>query len=360
MATLIVPEHPSSIEDAESIKKACQGWGRDKAAIISILGHRNAFQRKLIRLAYEEIYREDLTELLKSEVPAHFETALSHWILDPADRDAVLANEALKKAIPRYRVIVELACIRSSDELLAVKRAYQIRFRHSLEEDVASHTDGNMRRLLVAMVSPYRYDGDEIDEELAYSEASILKNEMREKSSSPEEMIRILCTRRRAHAAQLIAGHEETIRILCTRSRSQLIATFNHYQDTVGSSITKRLRGHPADEFLASLRIATRCIKNPLKYFAKVLHSAINQPRADEDTLSRVIVTRAEKDLKKIKELYLKRNKVSLEDAIAKDTSRDLKEFLLEILGSESTVYSMGNTTAKRATSTANRVSSDE
>lgn len=53
----------------------------------------------------------------------------------------------------------------------------------------------------------------------------------------------------------------------------------------------------------------------------------------DEDAMSRVIVTRAEKDLKKITELYLKRNNVSLDQAIAKETSGDYKAFLLALLG---------------------------
>lgn len=53
----------------------------------------------------------------------------------------------------------------------------------------------------------------------------------------------------------------------------------------------------------------------------------------DEDTLSRVIITRAEKDLKDIEELYFKRNSVTLDDALAWHTSGDYKAFLLALLG---------------------------
>ena len=51
--------------------------------------------------------------------------------------------------------------------------------------------------------------------------------------------------------------------------------------------------------------------------------------------MTRVIVSRAEKDLKHIKEVYYKKNSVSLEDAVAKETSGDYKEFLLTLLGKE-------------------------
>ena len=46
-----------------------------------------------------------------------------------------------------------------------------------------------------------------------------------------------------------------------------------------------------------------------------------------------MIVTRAEKDLKDIMEVYYKKNSVSLEQAVAQDTSGDYETFLLTLLG---------------------------
>ena len=55
----------------------------------------------------------------------------------------------------------------------------------------------------------------------------------------------------------------------------------------------------------------------------------------DEEALNRVIVTRAEKDLKDIAEIYYKRNSVHLEHAVAKETSGDYRRFLLTLMGKE-------------------------
>ncbi|CAA7039851.1 unnamed protein product [Microthlaspi erraticum] len=311
MATIVSPPHFSPVEDAENIKKACQGWGTDEKGIISILGHRNLFQRKLIRQAYHEIYHEDLTHQLKSELSGDFERAICLWVLDPPERDAHLANVALQKTVPDYKVLVEIACMRSPEDLLASRRAYRSLYKRSLEEDLASRTNGDIRRLLVAMVSAYKYDGEEIDETLAQSEAEILHDEILGKA----------------------IDHEETIRVLSTRSSVQLSAIFNRYKDLYGRSITKDLLNHPTSEYLSALRAAIRCIKNPNRYYAKVLRNAINSVGTDEDALSRVMVTKAEKDLKQIAELYLKRNDVSLDQAVAKETSGDYKAFLLALLG---------------------------
>ncbi|XXG41409.1 hypothetical protein AAC387_Pa01g1873 [Persea americana] len=315
MATLTVPQPlPSPYVDAENLRKACQGWGTDEKVIISILGHRDSTQRKLIMLAYEELYQENLIDRLKSELSGDFEKAVIRWMLDPVDRDAVMANVAVKNFVtPDIRVILEIACVRSPSELLAVKQAYHSLYKRSLEEDVAMHTTGDFHKLLVALVSTYRYDGDEIDSSLALSEAKILHNAIKEKAF----------------------GHEEIIRILSTRSKAQVNATFNCYKDEYGASITKGLMGDPEDDFLAALRVVVRCIRSPHKYFAKVLNDAVNKQGADEDALTRVIVTHAEKDLNNIIELYFKRNSISLNHAVANHSSGDHKAFLLTLLGAE-------------------------
>lgn len=153
-----------------------------------------------------------------------------------------MANIALKKKL-NYQVIIEIACVNSPKELLVVKDAYQARYKHCLEEDVAAHTTGDFRQvgrfllflsvfdldklksvhvnclqLLVSLVSTYRYDGEEIDMGLARSEAKTIQEAIEEDGSF---------------------DHGDIIRILSTRSKAQLRATFNHYKDEYGASITK-------------------------------------------------------------------------------------------------------------------------
>ncbi|KAI5681880.1 hypothetical protein M9H77_03108 [Catharanthus roseus] len=311
MATLIFPEHPSPVADAEAIKKACQGWGTNEKAIIIVLGHRNWVQRRLIKHAYEEQYQEDLVKLLEKELTGDFEKALYRWMLDPEDRDAVLLNVGIKES--DYRVVVEFACIYNPEEFLAVKRAYQNRYKHSLEEDLAQHTKGNVRQLLVGLASPYKYGGGEINVKLAISEAEALDGIMKDK----------------------VFNHEEVIRILTTRSNAHIMATLNHYKDNHGNAITKHLKEDSKNKYLELLLTAIRCINDPHKYYEKVLRNAINKPGTDEDAITRVIVTRAEKDLRNVKELYYKRNSVTLEHAISKETSGHYKSFLLALLGKE-------------------------
>ncbi|KAJ4715710.1 Annexin [Melia azedarach] len=312
MATLKVPTQiPSAADDAEQLHKAFQGWGTNEALIISILAHRNASQRKLIREIYHETYGEDLLKALDKELSSDFERAVLLWTPTPAERDAYLANEATKRLTSSNWVLMEIACTRSSHDLFAAKQAYHVRYKKSLEEDVAYHMSGDYRKLLVPLVSVHRYEGEEINTTLAKSEAKILREKISDKEYS----------------------HEELIRILTTRSKAQLNATLNHYNNGYGNAINKDLKADPNDEFLKLLRAAIKCLTVPEKYFAKVLRLATNKLGTDEWALTRVVTTRAEVDMQRIKEEYQRRNSVTLEKAIASETSGDYEKMLLALIG---------------------------
>lgn len=76
-----------------------------------------------------------------------WQRAVMLWVLDPAERDAMLANEAAMKWSPGNRVLIEIAVARTADELFAARRSYQSRFKRSLEEDVSAHTHGDFRKV---------------------------------------------------------------------------------------------------------------------------------------------------------------------------------------------------------------------
>ncbi|KAL3622079.1 Annexin D7 [Castilleja foliolosa] len=313
MATLQVPDCvPAPEEDSEKLHNAFTGFGTDEGAIIRILAHRNGTQRNLIREVYAAAYGDLFTDLEK-ELSGDFLRAVSLWTLDPAERDAKLANEATKMFTSSNLVIMEIACTRSSYDLFKVRQAYHDRYKKSLEEDVAHHTTGDYRKLLVSLVTAFRYEGEEVNMMLAKSEAKLLHEKICDKAYADEELIRILST----------------------RSKAQLNATLNQYNDHTGNAITKDLKADPDNEYLTFLRATIKCLTSPERYYEKTLRKAIKGLGTDENALTRVVVTQAEVNMERIKEEYHKRNSVTLEHAIAGDTSGDYEKFLLALVGHE-------------------------
>ncbi|KAK6130743.1 hypothetical protein DH2020_035531 [Rehmannia glutinosa] len=306
MSTLCVPSQvPSVAEDCEQLHKAFSGWGTNEGLIISILGHRNAAQRKLIREVYAETYGEDLLKSLDKELTNDFERVVMLWTLDPPERDVYLANEATKRWTSSNQVLVEIACTRSPKEQLHAREAYHVRFKRSLEEDVAYHTSGDFRKFIPLW-------GDDVNLILAKSEAKLLHEKICEKAYSCGDVIGILSTR---------AKHKSTQHSTNTKMNSK------RYKQ--GSE------SRPKDEFLSILRSTVKCLVYPEKYFEKVVRLAINRRGTDEGALTRVVATQAEVDMKIVKDEYQRRNSVPLDRAIAKDTNGDYEKMLLALIGHE-------------------------
>lgn len=93
------------------------------------------------------------------------------------------------------------------------------------------------------------------------------------------------------------------------------------------------MKTDPKDEYLKLLRDIVKCLTVPEKYFEKVLRQAINKIGTDEWGLTRVVASRAEVDMQRIKEEFNRRNTVPLDRAIVKDTSGEYEKMLLELIG---------------------------
>ncbi|KAL2898302.1 Annexin D3 [Bienertia sinuspersici] len=326
MASVIIPEVvPPPEHDSETLKKAFQGWGTDEKAVIRVLGRRDASQRKKITQAYQQLYNESLFDSLRSELSGDFLNAVLLWTYDPPERDARLINEALnskRKGVKYLQVIVEVACATSPHHLMAVRQAYCSLYECSIEEDIVSNVQFPLKKLLVGLVSSYRYDKDLVDMSVAKLEAGHLHEAIQKKE----------------------LDHDYVVWILGTRNFFQLRATFACYKQDYSSTIDQDvLKCGIDDDLQALLRIVILCIECPEKHFAEVLHSStetlirtsILGLGTDEDSLTRAIVTRAELDMLKIKEEHAKLYKESVEDAVIGDTSGDYKNFLLTLLGKE-------------------------
>ncbi|EXB62640.1 Annexin D3 [Morus notabilis] len=316
MATIIVPDVvPSPVEDCQRLHKAFEGLGTDEKDLIKVLGHRNASQRKEIRETYLQLYNQSLIDALQSELSGDFRKAIVLWTMDPPERDAKLANEALKmckKGVKYLKIIIEIACATSPDHLMAVRQAYCSLFHCSFEEDIASHVSSlPLRKLLVGLVSSYRYEREVVDLAIANSEASTLNEAIKTKK----------------------LDQDHVVWILSVRNFYQLKATFECYEKNYGNAIDKDIKSSGKGDLQNLLGAAISCIELTEKHFAVVIKESVAGLGTDEDSLTRGIVTRAEIDMVRIKEQYRLLYKGSLDADVIDDTSGDYRDFLMTLLG---------------------------
>ncbi|KAE9620903.1 putative annexin [Lupinus albus] len=315
MASLKVPEIvPSPTQDSERLRKAFQGLGTDEKELILVLGHRNSKQLKKITETYQQLYNESLIDRLHSELSGDFRNAIILWTQDPAERDAKLANAGLKakrKGIKELQILVEIACASNPNHLVAVRKAYCSLFHCSLEEDIVASVSQPLRKLLLGLVSSYRYDKVTVNLEVAKSESTKLYEAINTKKLDDDHIIWILST----------------------RNFFQLRETFASYKHLYGNTLEQGIKNCGNGDLESLLNVLVWCIDSPEKHFAKVVRDSIIGLGTDEDSLNRGIVTRAEIDLLKVRFEYANMYKSSLDDDVIGDTSGEYKDFLMTLLG---------------------------
>ncbi|XP_074286480.1 annexin D4 [Silene latifolia] len=306
-------------DEHQALSKAFSGLGVDESAFISILGkwqheHKHTFRKSsphLFQPDERQFERWDQDEIarLRHEV-LRFKSAIVMWTMHPWERDARLFKEALAKGPEGNSLIIELACTRSSEELLGARRAYHSLFDHSVEEDVASLVVGQDRKLLVALVSSYRYEGPRLNDEIAKSEAKVIHDAIKVADK------------------KAIVQDEEVVRILSTRSKVHLNAVFRHYKELFGKHLDEDLHEH------LSLKVAVQCFVRSEIYFSEALNAALNKG-ADEFTqeaLTRVVITQAHINMAEIKAEYHNKFGIHLSQEIEHSVLGNFKDFLLALV----------------------------
>ncbi|CAA3011922.1 annexin D3-like isoform X2 [Olea europaea subsp. europaea] len=250
MATIRVPEVvPSPPEDCEKLTKAFKGLGTDEKAIIRVLGAK--------KYKPEE---ENQRDSRFTTSPLFFVSILNYlrtvilWAYDPPERDARLANKALKswkKNITELQVLVEIACASSPHHLAAVRHPYCVLFERSLEEDIISNEFLPVQKVLFNLVSSYRYDKEVVDSSIANMEAVILHDAIRAKNLEDDDLVWILST----------------------RNIFQLRATFPSWLCGKFSSQDIRACGKGILESI--LKVVVWCIDSPERHFMEVVRASI-------------------------------------------------------------------------------------
>ncbi|CAB4295877.1 unnamed protein product [Prunus armeniaca] len=313
MASVIIPPMPPSArDDALHLYRAFKGFGCDSAAVINILGHRNATQRAAIQKEYHATYSEDLNKRLSSELSGQLKRAVIMWMPDPATRDANIVRRALEGDAD-LKAATEVICSRTPSQMRQFKQIYFSSFDVDLEDDLATKlSSGDHKKLLVAYISVPRYEGPEYDQAMVQKDAEALYKAGEKKLGTDEKVF---------------------IQIFSERSRAHLVAVGSAYQSLYGHSLEKAVTKETSGYFFLALSTILQCADHPGKYFARVLHKAMKGLGTDDPTLIRVIVTRAEIDMLYIKAEYRNQYGKSLHDAVQSDTSGHYKAFLLSLLG---------------------------
>uniref|UniRef100_A0A8C6KA18 Annexin n=1 Tax=Melopsittacus undulatus TaxID=13146 RepID=A0A8C6KA18_MELUD len=289
------------------IPSRCSCCGTDEKKIIEILSSRTSEQRQQIKQKYKSLYSKDLEEVLKGELSGNFEKAVLALLDLPCEYEARELRKAMKGAGTDESLLIEILCTRSNKV-----GTPHMTFLRDLESDVRSDTSGSLRKILVTVLEATRDETQEVNEELAVQDATDLYKAGEGHWGTDELAFNV---------------------VLAKRSYSQLRATFQAYEKVCGKDIEESIKSETSGDLEKAYLTLVSCAKDCPGYFATLLHKSMKGVGTDEDTLIRILVTRAEVgDLPAIQEKFQQMYKKSLAEAVRSDTSGDFRKLLLAIL----------------------------
>ncbi|XP_074631032.1 uncharacterized protein LOC141889596 isoform X5 [Acropora palmata] len=298
-------------KDAEALRKALQGSGSDKDAVVAILGTRTNKQRQDIAASYQEKYSKNLADDLKSEFSGKIEEAIVSLMMLPECYDAVSLHDAMSGFGTDEQVLIEILSSRSYEEIQKIRTAYSAVYSgKDVVKKVKEDTGGEFRTTLMNLIEKNRDSSQEVNSDLASQDAKRLYDAGEGKKGTDKAVF---------------------VEILTTRNYSQLRATLHTYKIMYKKDVTDYINDKLSGDLGTALKAVVNCTEDPVLYFTEVLEKALD--KSNSKTVTRIIVTRAEVDLAKIRAEYEKKTGQNLRDVIVKKMKGDLEKLLLQLLG---------------------------
>ncbi|MFH4974033.1 hypothetical protein AB6A40_000742 [Gnathostoma spinigerum] len=296
---------------AEQLEKAMKGFGCNKEKIIEVLCHCNNAQRQMIRTPYKTLYGKDLIKELKKELSGDFEDVIIGLMETPTKYDAVNLHKAVKGLGTKEKVLIEIICSRTNDEIHSVCNEYRDEFGETLEKAVIGDTSGDFQRLLVSLLQGNRDESKNVDALKANQDAHKLV----------------------ADGEKRLGTVESTFNsILVSQNLRQLDRVFLEYEKITGHPIEVAIKKEFSGNIQKALLALIQCIQNTPKYFANELNEAMKGLGTHDKDLIRIIISRSEIDLAIIRNLYEQMFKKSLVDSIKSECSGAYRDSLITVV----------------------------
>ena len=297
--------------DCEILHRAMHGAGTDEMAIINLVCSRNAMQRAEIRRKYIALYGKDLIKRIKEELSGNFEDTVVGLFMTPPEYDAYWLYKAMKGIGTSEGILVEILGTRNPMEIQMIKDEFQRAYGKPLEKWIQSETSGHFRKLLIALIQCSRSVNTVPNPVQCQNDAQALYS-----------------------AGEGRWGTDEAtfVRIFTQRSAAEMDMINSCYQQLRGKSLHKAIDNEFSGDTRNLLHTILEGLQDPAAYFARRLRESVQGIGTNDSRLVRVIVSRCEVDMPRIKQAYQRLYGRDLVSDVRSDTSGDYKRILTYLL----------------------------
>ena len=301
--------------DVETLKKSLKIGGAEKVdenAIIKLLANRNNVMRQQLRNYYNKKFNRDLVSDLKAELDGKFEAAIVALLDDPFIYDAKSLHKAMKGVGTDTDACIEIICTRPNWYLKNIMTAYTNLTGGDLIKDLKSEVKlmGNTGTLLCTLLQCQRSENPTPNKETIEKYADDLIKGGIQKLGTDEKLF---------------------MDILTKTSTPELQLLIDTYQKKAGESLLVSIDKEFTGDVKKTLKTIIYANTTPSEYFAQRVNEAITSAGQKDELLMRILITRDEVDMPKIKECYKTLYGKDMVESIKEATLGDYKNLLVEL-----------------------------
>ena len=298
-------------QDAQQLKEALEK-PRNIDTIISIAAHRSNAQRQQIVQAYYNENKKNIRDDFRSVFSGNFQEALVSLFYEPVDYDCHQIYSAMKGIGTNEDTLIEIIGTRSNERINQIKQEYFQIYKKDLEAEIDSETSGFFKKILLALLTGDRNVNPIPDEQECGYCAKRLYNTQKEKKDNLQDAY---------------------LEIFTKKSREELANISRQYYSWYNKTLMEEIERLFSSDTRRIFKAIIYSLLSPSEYFAYRLNKAMKGISTKDTILIRVLVTRDEIDISRIKRYFNQLYNKTLYDAVKKAVSGDYQKLLLELIG---------------------------
>jgi hypothetical protein len=282
----------------------------DEETIISILSTTSNLDRQIIRFFYKKKYPNPIQKDIKTQLFGDLKNLVLDMFDLPFEYDARELHRSLTSFNADDDAIIEILVTRPRSHLILVQKIYKKFYNSTVKNDIMNLNNKEFAEFLIAILASERPNQQNITTEDAYN---IVKEMVKNGIKNYGKNVNLFK------------------QIFLKTSRQDLILISRAFNEYYKKNLYDTIENEVSGKNKKIIKTILFGIITPAQFFAKKCYKAMKGAGTDEDTLFRVLISRAEIDMDDIREYYFRDWNTDLKNDIEGDTSGAYGQILMNL-----------------------------
>lgn len=296
----------------DQIHKACEGFGTDEKTLVKVLGPVSPNDRALIAYRYEELYQTKLRDLVKSETSGDFNYALQLATFTLPQAEAYILFHAMKGFGTSEQLVYPIVLGRTNEEIAVLKKTFYEMYDQDLSVMANDDLSGEFHQIVTTALQAVQVE---------------YKSSFHTKAKAEEDVEKIY----KAGEGKWGTDEGAFIKTLLQSPPKHLQKIEEIYNDKYKHGLVYAIESEFSGSSATALSFYVRLSLDPWTTLAELFSNAMDGIGTDECALSAAII-RYHPYLRKIKNAFENKNKISLRERVHGETEGKYQELLLHLI----------------------------